>query len=155
MKKRIVLILTILAIFLIVSFFVYQSKTQNFILYDKYKEYDDEFIDKYQMKILKSYEEYLEFISQVNEKEVLNKDNFKNEYYAIIFFGPSCNVKLNGIREIEYKDDISVKIGVDYQDSNCLEQYKIMLIPLSKSKIDNQTEIKCVYITENDNNWLY
>ena len=102
------------------------------------------------MKILKSYEEYLEFISPVNEKEVLNKDNFKNKYYAIIFFGPSCNVKLNGIREIEYKDDISVAIGVDYQDNNCLEQYKIMLIPLSKRKIDNQTEIKCVYITENE-----
>lgn len=150
MKKRIVLILTILAIFLIASFFVYQSKTQDFILYDKYREYDDKFIDKYQMKILKSYEEYLEFIFQVNEKEVLNKDNFKNEYYAIIFFDPSCNVKLNGIREIEYKDDISVAIGVDYQDNNCLEQYKIMLIPLSKRKIDNQTEIKCVYITENE-----
>ncbi len=147
MKKRIIVILVI---FLIISFFVYQSKTQNFILYDKYKEYDDDFIDKYQMKILKSYEEYLEFISYVNEENVLNEDNFKNEYYAVIFFGPSCNVKLNGIREIEYKDDISVAIGVDYQDSRCLEDYKIMLIPLSKSKIDNQTEIKCVYITENE-----
>lgn len=147
MKKRIIVILVI---FLIISFFVYQSKTQNFILYDNYKEYDDDFIDKYQMKILKSYEEYLEFISYVNEENVLNEDNFKNEYYAVIFFGPSCNVKLNGIREIEYKDDISVAIGVDYQDSRCLEDYKIMLIPLSKSKIDNQTEIKCVYITENE-----
>ena len=150
MKKRIIVIFVILVIFLIVSFFVYQSKTQNFILYDNYKEYDDDFIDKYQMKILKSYEEYLEFISYINEENVLNEDNFKNEYYAIIFFGPSCNVKLNGIREIEYKDDISVAIGVDYQDNNCLEQYKIMLIPLSKRKIDNQTEIKCVYITENE-----
>ena len=150
MKKRIIVIFVILVIFLIISFFVYQSKTQNFILYDNYKEYDDDFIDKYQMKILKSYEEYLEFISYINEENVLNEDNFKNEYYAVIFFGPSCNVKLNGIREIEYKDDISVAIGVDYQDSHCLEDYKIMLIPLSKSKIDNQTEIKCVYITENE-----
>ena len=150
MKKRMIAIFIILVIFLIISFFVYQSKNQNFILYDNYKEYDDDFIDKYQMKILKSYEEYLEFISYVNKENVLNEDNFKNEYYAIIFFGPSCNVKLNGIREIEYKDDISVAIGVDYQDNNCLEQYKIMLIPLSKRKIDNQTEIKCVYITENE-----
>ena len=152
MKKRIIVIFVILVIFLIISFFVYQSKTQNFILYDNYKEYDDDFIDKYQMKILKSYEEYLEFISYINEENVLNEDNFKNEYYAIIFFGPSCNIKLNGIREIEYKADISVKIGVDYQDSNCLEQYKIMLISLSKSKIDKQTEINCIYIIENDNN---
>ena len=47
------------------------------------------------MKILKSYEEYLEFIFQVNEKEVLNKDNFKNEYYAIIFFGPFTHIPLS------------------------------------------------------------
>lgn len=140
----------ILIIFLVISYFVYQSKTYNFILYDKYKEYGADFIDKYQMKILKSYEEYLEFNSYINEENVLIEDNFQNEYYAIIFFGPSCKVKLNGIREIEYNDDISVAIGVDSQDSHCLEDYRIMLIPLSKSKVSNQIEINCIYITENE-----
>jgi len=134
---------------LLLGFYFYKPRI-NAVDYKKYKYYDEEYIDKYSGKILKNYDEYLEFIG--NQGLLLNKKDFEKNNYAIIFIYDSCSSKYLGIRNIDYgnsKENESIVMSVnikDFESSKCNNQ-KIVLVPLNKDKSNNHEKVNYSFIS--------
>lgn len=146
MKKRnsIILIFTIVLIL-----GLYFSKSSiNVVDYKKYKYYDKEYIDKYSGKILKSYDEYLEFIA--NQGLLLNRKNFEKRNYAVLFIFDSCRFKYSGIDvdygNPKYNESISIQVKVKELYGNKCNNQKIILVPIPKEKAINQDRVKYSFV---------
>ncbi len=132
--------------------FYFYNPVINVIDYKEYKHYDEEYIDKYNQKILKSYDEYREFIG--NQEVLLNKKDFKNKHYAILFVFNSCNYEYSGIDidygDLQYNESIHIQVKVKEIKGHECNNQKIMLVPLLKNKTINQDRIKYSYTNTND-----
>lgn len=143
----------ILSVFLIIVSFLglyFYKSLINVVDYKKYKYYDEEYIDKYSGKILKNYDEYLEFIA--SQELLLNKKDFEKKNYAIVFIFDSCSSKYLGIRNIDYgnskyNESIVIQVKVKELDGNKCNNQKIILVPISKDKAINQDRVKYSFIS--------
>lgn len=128
--------------------FYFYNPVINVIDYKEYKQYDKEYIDKYNQKILKNYDEYREFIG--NQEVLLNKNDFKNKHYAILFVFNSCNYEYSGIDidygDLQYNESIHILVKVKEIKGNECNNQKIILVPLLKNKTTNQDRVKYSYI---------
>lgn len=144
MKKVMIAILTIIVLITLYFTCFYKSTIRNVIDYKKYKYYDEEYINKYSGKILKSYEEYKEFVG--NQEILINQKDFEKSYYAIIFVFDSCSSKYLGIKSIDYgnpkyNESISILAKIkDFGGEKCNDQ-KIVLVPIPKDKAINQDKV--------------
>lgn len=144
--KKILLAFLIIVAFL--GFYFYKSSI-NVVDYKKYKYYDEEYIDKYSGKILKSYDEYLEFIA--NQGLLLNRKDFEKRHYAVLFIFDSCSYKYSGIDvdygNPKYNESINIQVKVKGLGGNKCNNQKIVLVPIPKDKAINQDRVKYSFIS--------
>lgn len=136
----------ILSVFLIIVSFLglyFYKSLINVVDYKKYKYYDEEYIDKYSGKILKNYDEYLEFIA--SQELLLNKKDFEKKNYAVIFVFDSCRFKYSGIDvdygNPKYNESINIQVKVKELGENKCNNQKIVLVPLHKDKANNHDKV--------------
>jgi len=138
--KKFLFVSLIICLFL--GFYFYKPKI-NIVDYKKYKYYDEEYIDKYNGKILKSYDEYLEFI--VNQGLLLNRKDFEKKFYAVLFIFDSCRFKYSGIDvdygNPKYNESINIQVQVKELGGNKCNNQKIVLVPISKDKALNHDRV--------------
>lgn len=145
MKKILLVGCLIIVVFL--GFYFYKSSI-NVVDYKEYKYFDEEYIDKYSGKILKSYDEYLEFIA--NQGLLLNRKDFEKKHYAVLFIFDSCSYKYSGIDvdygNLKYNESISIKVKVKELEGDKCNNQKIILVPIPKDKAINQDRVKYSFV---------
>ena len=163
-KKRLILIIIlVIAICIILTAFgilIYQKinqtpepKTINYIETVKFssESVDYEDIKKYDKKIVKTYEEYQEFANTYNIKSNITPNDFnKNNYITIFAENDYCGGKTNGIRKVKIRQkEIKIDIGYDGSCGPCPATYRLFIVPIEKSRINENSIVTYNYIVEN------
>lgn len=154
----IIIIIIISIVLIILGILIYQKTKQtpqpvNYIETVKYSSdnTDYEGLNKYDKKVLKTYEEYQEFTNAYNIKSSLTPNDFDKENYIIVFAeNDYCGGKINGIRKIKIQtNEIRIDIGYDGSCGPCPATYEMFIVPIDKAKINDDSKVSYNYIVEN------
>ncbi len=152
----VIIVLVIVAIIFGVRYFFKRSESNfitNVVNYNNIKlsnEDGNDMLFNYDRKILKTYDEYSEFIKKFKIEDKLKKSDFDNNSYIIsALLLSSCGEKINGFN-VEVKDDKTIELKVNYIAvcEECDDYYETNLIPIPKSQDDY--EVNYNFIAENE-----
>ncbi len=108
----------------------------------------DNMLEKYDKSILRNYNEYEEFINNYNLKNKLKEADFTNNYYVIVLAEDStCQGKINGIKDVEINNSISIVIGYNASCGECSKKYFLYLVPIEKT---TKTKVNYEYVKDNN-----
>lgn len=160
-KEKTAIIIPIIIISLSIIGYIYFTELRNtpykpikYVKTIKYNSNSSIFneISDYDAKIIKNYDDYINFQSKYNIDSNIKKENFEDNYYVIVFAeNDYCGGSINGIRNVDYKESkVEIDIGYNGSCGPCPSEYKLYIVPLEKEKVNiNTTIVNYKYTVEN------